>query len=214
MSVYVDDARHPFGRYLMCHMWADSDAELLAMADRIGVQRKWSQGHKTLSFGKHRNASWVHFDIVQAKRALAVAAGAIETDRYGPVEHIARLKGDQARLDTIAALRARAASTVSVVDYDPAKDAHDSYFAAIEAKRLRGDHLLGSQHGRSYESDGTSPRGTADCPRVSAPIPAAVRARPDPVARRMKKLGAALEAEIERQEALRQTQGEVENGRP
>lgn len=29
--------------------------------------------------------------------------------------------------------------TVPVLDYDPAKDAHDSYFAAVEAKRLRGD---------------------------------------------------------------------------
>lgn len=26
-------------------------------------------------------------------------------------------------------------------DYNPRKDAHDSYFVAIEAKRLRGDHL-------------------------------------------------------------------------
>lgn len=24
-------------------------------------------------------------------------------------------------------------------EYDPAKDSHDSYYAAIEAKRLRGD---------------------------------------------------------------------------
>jgi hypothetical protein len=74
----------------MCHMWADTLDELLAMADKIGVQRKWIQGHPTLSFGKHRNASWVHFDIAKGKRALAVAAGAIETDRYGPVEFEAR----------------------------------------------------------------------------------------------------------------------------
>lgn len=26
-----------------------------------------------------------------------------------------------------------------MIDYDPKKDAHDSYYAAIEAKRLRGD---------------------------------------------------------------------------
>lgn len=73
MSVYVDDARHPFGRYLMCHMWADSLEELLAMIDKIGVQRKWLQ--------QSPRASWVHFDITQSKRALAVAAGAIQTDR-------------------------------------------------------------------------------------------------------------------------------------
>lgn len=91
MSVYVDDMRAPFGNMVMCHMWADSDEELLEMADKIGVQRKWIQGHQTLSFGKHRNASWVHFDIALSKRALAVRFGAIETDRVGPLEFTAKL---------------------------------------------------------------------------------------------------------------------------
>lgn len=102
MSVYVDDMRAPFGNMVMCHMWADSDDELLAMADRIGVQRKWIQGHATLSFGKHRNASWVHFDIAQSKRALAVKHGAIETDKYGPIEHTARLKIATGKPDLIS----------------------------------------------------------------------------------------------------------------
>jgi len=92
MTVYVDDMRAAFGRMKMCHMWADSDEELLAMVDKIGVQRKWIQGHPTLSFGKHRDASWVHFDIALSKRALAVAAGAVETDRYGPVLHTKKLQ--------------------------------------------------------------------------------------------------------------------------
>ena len=101
MSVYVDDMAASFGNMIMCHMWADSDAELLAMADKIGVQRKWIQGHPTLSFGKHRNASWVHFDIAKSKRALAIKNGAIETDRFGPLEHTANLliaSGDPKRV--------------------------------------------------------------------------------------------------------------------
>lgn len=69
MAVYVDDMRAPFGRMKMCHMIADSTSELLAMADKIGVARKWIQAAGT---------SREHFDISLSKRALAVAAGAKE----------------------------------------------------------------------------------------------------------------------------------------
>lgn len=91
MAVYVDSARIPFRRMIMCHMWADSLHELCEMADKIGLQRKWIQGHPVLSHGKAKRASWVHFDIALRTRAKAVKAGAIETDKYGPVEHIAKL---------------------------------------------------------------------------------------------------------------------------
>ena len=69
MSVYVDDMRAPFGRMVMCHMIADTNDELLEMADRIGVARKWIQKPGTYQ---------EHFDISLTKRAAAVAAGAIE----------------------------------------------------------------------------------------------------------------------------------------
>lgn len=91
MTVYVDDVAHAFGNMKMCHMWSDSLKELLEMADTIGVQRKWIQGHPTLSFGKHRRASWVHFDIALSKKKLALKHGAVLTDKYGPVEHCALL---------------------------------------------------------------------------------------------------------------------------
>ncbi len=67
--VYVDDMTAPFGRMTMCHMVADTTDELLAMADRIGVQRKWIQ-----HAGTHRE----HFDICQSKRIKAVHCGAQE----------------------------------------------------------------------------------------------------------------------------------------
>ena len=82
MSCYVDDVEHAFGRMAMCHLWADTEAELFAMVDRIGVQRKWVQ--------RPPKASWLHFDIAKSKKALAIAAGAILTDRYGPSEHVAK----------------------------------------------------------------------------------------------------------------------------
>lgn len=109
MTVYVDPARHPFGRMMMCHMWADTEAELFAMARRIGVAAAWVQGHPT-SIGHGRTASWLHFDICKSKRALALKAGAIETDIYGPSEHTARLRGDQTMLDRIAEIRAQEAA--------------------------------------------------------------------------------------------------------
>ena len=72
MTVYVDDMRAPFGRMKMCHMIADSTGELLAMADRIGVARRWLQ---------HAGTTREHFDISLSKRALAVRAGAVEVPR-------------------------------------------------------------------------------------------------------------------------------------
>lgn len=55
-------------------MWLIHDTPeldwLLAMADHIGVTRKWLQ--------QPPKASWVHFDIALSKRALAVKAGAVE----------------------------------------------------------------------------------------------------------------------------------------
>lgn len=74
MTVYVDDMHlYPvgqFGRMKMCHMLADTDEELHAMADRIGVARRWWQSPA--------RTSGSHYDIAMSKRALAVAAGAVE----------------------------------------------------------------------------------------------------------------------------------------
>lgn len=102
MAVYLDDVRHPYGRMVMCHMWADGLDELLAMADRIGLDRKWLQTPP--------GSSWVHFDVSLGLKAKALAAGAILTDRYGPSEHVARLRGDAAGLARVSDARARAAA--------------------------------------------------------------------------------------------------------
>lgn len=67
MAVYVDSMRAPFGRMKMCHMLADSTEELLQMADRIGVARRWIQ---------HAGEAGEHFDVCLSKRSAAIAAGA------------------------------------------------------------------------------------------------------------------------------------------
>lgn len=64
MAVYVDSMRANYGRMVMCHMLADTEDELHAMAASIGVARRWYQGD--------------HYDISLGKRAAAVKLGAIE----------------------------------------------------------------------------------------------------------------------------------------
>lgn len=66
--VYVDDMRANFGRMIFCHMVADTIEELHAMADRIGVARRWYQGPP--------KTGRPHYDIALSKRAIAVQFGA------------------------------------------------------------------------------------------------------------------------------------------
>jgi uncharacterized protein DUF4031 len=79
MTVYVDDMRANYGRMIMCHMIADTDEELHAMADKIGVARKWHQKPGT----EHS-----HYDICMSKRASALKLGAEECDRCKVAEII------------------------------------------------------------------------------------------------------------------------------
>lgn len=87
MTVYVDNMRAPYGRMTMCHMAGDTEDELHAMADKIGVARRWYQGD--------------HYDICLAKRALAVRAGAKEvTQRELGMMVIARRRAARGSLPT------------------------------------------------------------------------------------------------------------------
>jgi hypothetical protein len=68
VSVYVDTMRAAYGRMVMCHMIADTRVELDAMADAIGVQRKWIQ---------HEGTHLEHYDVCQSKREAAIRQGAV-----------------------------------------------------------------------------------------------------------------------------------------
>ena len=69
--VYVDNfyetGAGDFGRMKMSHMIADTTEELLAMVDKIGVDRKWIQ---------YPGTEREHFDIAMSKRLLAIKEGA------------------------------------------------------------------------------------------------------------------------------------------
>lgn len=69
MTVWVDRARNPFGRMVMCHMIADNLLELHEMATAIGMRREWFQP-----------GSFPHYDVSLTRRARAVALGAVEVD--------------------------------------------------------------------------------------------------------------------------------------
>ena len=76
--IYVDELRNvvPKGPRARrngtgwCHMWADSEAELLTFAEYIGLKKEWAQ----------RRPRLLHFDLTPAKRELALDNGAIPTD--------------------------------------------------------------------------------------------------------------------------------------
>lgn len=77
--VYVDDMRAPYGRMVLCHMGADTEEELHAMATLIGVRRRWHRGD--------------HYDICMSKRARAVANGAKEVTQREFVQIVRRRNG-------------------------------------------------------------------------------------------------------------------------
>lgn len=69
MAVYIDQVNLPFRGMTMNHMVADTREELLAMADKIGVSRRWIQ---------YPNTNREHFDICLTKKAKALMYGAKE----------------------------------------------------------------------------------------------------------------------------------------
>lgn len=90
----------------MCHMTADTLAELHTMADRLQMKRAWFQIPPKTSFP--------HYDVEQARRAQAISFGAIEVSErvgvyfaaklgiewaqeYGDEELVARYKKSLAR---------------------------------------------------------------------------------------------------------------------
>lgn len=66
-----------------CHLIADTEEELHAMAVKIGMKRSWFQHGG-------RNEGMPHYDLVASKRRLAVANGTIEITRNELGERVAK----------------------------------------------------------------------------------------------------------------------------
>lgn len=67
-EVYVDPLFDYPGKGEWCHMWADNEDDLHAMAVRIGLRRSWLHEHRVAN----------HYDLRPSKRALAIKYGAVE----------------------------------------------------------------------------------------------------------------------------------------
>jgi hypothetical protein len=95
VSVYVDNARipahvgHIWGRW--SHLTADTPAELVAFAGRIGLRPEWLQTctRSPCCQPAERCVHW-HFDVTDTKRAEAIAAGAVAIDLRQMADLIAR----------------------------------------------------------------------------------------------------------------------------
>jgi hypothetical protein len=85
MTVYVDHMRAPHRGMVMCHMVADTDEQLHAMADRLGLARRWHQKAGT----PHS-----HYDIDWETRAKAMQFGAEEIGRRDLVMLIRRKRAE------------------------------------------------------------------------------------------------------------------------
>jgi hypothetical protein len=74
VSVYVDDWRQPArvgpvtGRW--SHLLADTEPELHAFAERLGLKQAWYQRHR-------RHPALNHYDVTEPTRLEAIALGAV-----------------------------------------------------------------------------------------------------------------------------------------
>jgi hypothetical protein len=87
VTVYVDPATawgksDRWSHERSCHMVADSEAELDALAAQIGLKPEWKQ-----------EGVMPHYDLTASKRKLAVEAGAVEVTFR---EFVTKLRGKEA----------------------------------------------------------------------------------------------------------------------
>ena len=107
MTVYVDEAIHPWRGRLWAHLFSTDLDELHAFAGRLGLSRGW--------FQLPPKASWPHYDVVEGRRFQALRLGAVAADRYTTLEVAWTLQGalTPERIGRLAARRAALAVPAS-----------------------------------------------------------------------------------------------------
>ncbi|WP_267122665.1 DUF4031 domain-containing protein [Xanthomonas sacchari] len=71
MTVWVEDAQWPRGKFICGHLLADSLEELHALADVLQIKRQYFIEYAVVP----------HYSIPEHKLELAIAAGAVKLDR-------------------------------------------------------------------------------------------------------------------------------------
>jgi len=66
--VYVDNYRAPYRNMKMSHLTADSEEELDKFASALGLKVEWKQ----------KESSFIHYDVSESKRLMAIRLGAKE----------------------------------------------------------------------------------------------------------------------------------------
>lgn len=78
MTVYIDDAVHPWRGERWAHLMADTVPELHAMAQQLGIPRRAFQNR----------ASGAHYDVPAPLREQAIALGAVAISRHTDRERL------------------------------------------------------------------------------------------------------------------------------
>lgn len=85
MTVYVDDAIHPWRGRKWAHLFSEDLDALHAFAARLGLKRAW--------FQQPPKTSWPHYDVTDTKRLQALRLGAVAADRCTTLEIGLRFQG-------------------------------------------------------------------------------------------------------------------------
>lgn len=83
--VYVDDYKGCFRGMVMSHMFADTEAELDAMAKILGLKPSWKQ---------ITNGRPPHYDVSASKRMEAIRHGAKAVTCFDMVRIVKRIQGE------------------------------------------------------------------------------------------------------------------------